>query len=55
MIGDRAEDVRAARAHGARAVAAAWGYGSRDELVAAGPDLVAEHVDDVRRWLRADR
>jgi phosphoglycolate phosphatase len=51
MVGDRAEDVRAARAHGAGAIAAAWGYGPREELIAARPDLVAEHVDDVRRWV----
>jgi phosphoglycolate phosphatase len=51
MIGDRAEDVHAARANGVRAVAAAWGYGRREELVAARPDLVAETVADFVRWV----
>ena len=36
MIGDRGADMVAARHHGLRAVGALWGYGSRDELEAAG-------------------
>ncbi|HEY7903131.1 MAG TPA: HAD hydrolase-like protein [Casimicrobiaceae bacterium] len=40
MIGDRRQDLDAARANGTRAVGVLWGYGSRDEL--AGCDrLVA--------------
>jgi phosphoglycolate phosphatase len=53
MVGDRAADVLAARAHGVRAVAAGWGYGSRDELERAGPDYVAETVSDLSWWLDA--
>ena len=40
MIGDRALDVVAARVHGVEAVAVLWGYGSREELVAAAPDRI---------------
>jgi phosphoglycolate phosphatase len=40
MIGDREHDVRAAHANGVRAVGVLWGYGSRDELVAAGADAL---------------
>jgi phosphoglycolate phosphatase len=36
MIGDRASDVAAARANGARAIGVLWGYGSRAELAGAG-------------------
>ena len=36
MIGDRGADMVAARHHGLRAVGALWGYGSREELEAAG-------------------
>ncbi|MGQ0545122.1 MAG: HAD hydrolase-like protein [Betaproteobacteria bacterium] len=43
MIGDRAEDIRAALAHGLRAVGALWGYGSREELDAAGATALCEH------------
>lgn len=52
MIGDRVEDVLAARRHHVRAVAAAWGYGRRADLVAAEPAFVAEDVEDLLRWLR---
>jgi len=53
MIGDRADDIRAARAHGIRAVAVGWGYGSSDEIAGARPDHVASTVVDLVGWLRA--
>ena len=51
MIGDRAEDVAAARAHGIRAVGVGWGYGSPAELIDAGPDYIAETVADLTAWV----
>jgi phosphoglycolate phosphatase len=36
MVGDRAQDIVAARAHGLHSIGVLWGYGSREELVAAG-------------------
>jgi phosphoglycolate phosphatase len=39
MVGDRAMDIVAAREYGVRAVAAGWGYGSRDELEAPAPSI----------------
>jgi len=53
MIGDRADDVLAARAHGVPAVAVAWGYGSRQELVAARPAYVAESATDLLQWVHS--
>jgi phosphoglycolate phosphatase len=53
MVGDRAEDVGAARVHGVRAVGAGWGYGSRAELAAAGPDYLAETVADLVAWVQS--
>jgi phosphoglycolate phosphatase len=47
MIGDRAEDIRAARAHGIGAVAVGWGYGAPEELHAARPDYFAPTVADL--------
>jgi phosphoglycolate phosphatase len=47
MVGDRADDIRAARAHSVRAVAAGWGYGAPQEIVEAGPHFVAATVDDL--------
>jgi len=38
MIGDRAGDITAARAHRVRSIGALWGYGSRAELTEAGAD-----------------
>jgi phosphoglycolate phosphatase len=45
MVGDRAEDIEGARVNGLPAVAVAWGYGPRDELVAASPDLIVEDLE----------
>lgn len=42
MVGDRRYDVAGAHANGLRAVGALWGYGGRQELVAAGADLLAD-------------
>jgi phosphoglycolate phosphatase-like HAD superfamily hydrolase len=41
VIGDGIPDVQLARALGARAVAAGWGYVPPDRLRAASPDVVA--------------
>ena len=42
MVGDRRHDIAGAHAVGMRGLGVLWGYGSRDELVAAGADqLVA--------------
>ncbi|HEY2618881.1 MAG TPA: HAD hydrolase-like protein [Acetobacteraceae bacterium] len=38
MVGDRAHDIIGAQANGLRAFGALWGYGSREELEAAGAD-----------------
>jgi len=38
MIGDRAADVRAAKASGMRSIGVLWGYGSELELIDAGAD-----------------
>ena len=40
MIGDRAVDMIAARANGARSIGVLWGYGSEAELVDADADIL---------------
>ena len=40
MIGDRAVDVIAARAHGLRPVGVLWGHGSEAELLGVAPDQI---------------
>ena len=53
MVGDRSHDVIGARANGLRAIGVLWGYGSRDELTAAGADaLVATPGDLVNSVFR---
>jgi len=47
MVGDAATDIATARAAGMRAVAVAWGYRPRDELVAAAPDAIADDPSEL--------
>jgi phosphoglycolate phosphatase len=54
MIGDRDEDIRAAKVNGIPAIAARWGYGSAAELSAAGPSYAADNIEDVVRWVIRD-
>ena len=42
MVGDRENDIRGARLNGITAVGVLFGYGSREELVSAGAELLAE-------------
>ena len=53
MVGDRAHDMIGARANGVCAVGALWGYGSREELVAAGAIAVCERPGDLACVLQA--
>lgn len=47
MVGDRRHDVAGARANGVRAVGVLWGYGTREELVAAGAERLLESVREL--------
>jgi phosphoglycolate phosphatase len=47
MIGDRRHDIAGAKAHAMLALGALWGYGSREELVAAGADALVTAVSDL--------
>jgi phosphoglycolate phosphatase len=42
MVGDRGHDVLGAKANGVFPIGALWGYGSREELVAAGATLLCQ-------------
>ena len=53
MVGDRAEDVLAARNNGIRSIAVTWGYGSRAELTDAGPDLMVDSVGELLAYAGA--
>lgn len=53
MIGDRSHDVLGARACGAAAIGALWGYGSRAELTEAGAHALAAHPGAIATALAA--
>jgi phosphoglycolate phosphatase len=56
LIGDRAQDVRAARMNGATAIGVLWGYGSREELAQAHAIVTAPaEIDDAIARLSARR
>ncbi len=47
MVGDRSHDVIGAHANGVRAIGVLWGYGSRNELAAAGADALIATPGDL--------
>jgi phosphoglycolate phosphatase len=53
MVGDREQDVQAARRHGLVAVGAAYGYAGPGELEAAAPDVLVHTVGELAAWLHA--
>jgi phosphoglycolate phosphatase len=50
MLGDRLHDIAAAKANCLRSIGALWGYGGREELLAAGADELAETPAEVARF-----
>ena len=46
MAGDRKHDIIGARENGIDSIGLLYGYGSRAEITAAGPDYIAETVED---------
>ncbi|MBI4912326.1 MAG: HAD-IA family hydrolase [Acidobacteria bacterium] len=51
MIGDRGDDMRAARDHGLRAVGVTYGYGTREELLGAGAEVLLDSIPALDAWL----
>lgn len=47
MIGDRHFDIEGARSNGVRGIGVSWGFGSREELIAAGAQAIAERPGDL--------
>jgi phosphoglycolate phosphatase len=47
MIGDREHDAIGARSVGAASIGVTWGYGSREELLAAGVDRLIDRPADL--------
>lgn len=53
MIGDREHDIIGAKACGIDSMGVLYGYGSREELEAAGADYIVDTVEDVTEALRS--
>ena len=52
MIGDREHDVIGAACFGIDSVGVLWGYGSREELEAAGATYIAEKIEDIQKIIK---
>jgi len=53
MIGDRAQDITGAQDNGLFAVAVSYGFGTREELNAVGPDHMVNHSLEILELLNA--
>lgn len=51
FVGDTAIDMGTAKAAGMRAIGVAWGFRSREELIAAGAEQVIEQPRELLAWL----
>lgn len=51
MVGDSAVDILTARNAGIRSVGVSWGFRSREELVEAGADHIADTVEQLQQLL----
>ena len=51
MVGDRRHDIYGAHANGLEAIGVLYGYGSREELSAAGADFLAADLDELKTAL----
>jgi phosphoglycolate phosphatase len=47
LVGDRSHDVVGAHENSVACIGALWGYGSREELLAAGADALARDADEL--------
>jgi phosphoglycolate phosphatase len=52
FVGDRGDDMRAAKDHGLRAVGVTWGYGSKEELEEGGAEILLGSIPELDFWLR---
>jgi phosphoglycolate phosphatase len=51
MVGDRRQDMLAAKAHKLWAIGVTWGFGSPEELRDSGADVMCDHPSEVSRFL----
>ena len=51
MVGDREHDIIGANKNGIDSIGVLFGYGSREELEAAGATYIAETVEDIEKYI----
>ena len=51
MVGDRRHDIEGAKVHGLPSIGVLYGYGSREELEAAGAVYLAETAADILKFI----
>ena len=51
MVGDREHDVYGAKENGLEVIGVLYGYGSFQELEAAGADAIAAQVENILEFL----
>lgn len=51
MVGDREQDVKGAEKTGLPCIGVLYGYGSREELTAAGATAIVESVEELQQFL----
>ena len=54
FVGDRGDDMRAARDHSLRAVGVTYGYGSSEELREAGAEVLLPSIAALDDWLQVE-
>lgn len=55
VIGDRGCDIEAARKCSCTSIGVSYGYGTKEELSAAGADKIAETVGELRQYLLSNQ
>lgn len=55
LIGDTKYDAAGAKAFGIRCIGVSYGFGTREELLAAGAEAVFERIEEVERYIENDR
>jgi phosphoglycolate phosphatase len=55
VVGDREDDIIAAKKNGISSMAVTYGYGSIEELKKANPDYFAHSLKDIKRMISEDR
>lgn len=54
LIGDTKYDAAGAKAFGIRCIGVGYGFGTREDMLAAGAEVVFEQIEEVERYIEED-